>query len=59
MSDGGRSPIPDEIVPRSLTLQGIVESFADLQSLFADAEPATRHRIVQALFEQGRGPRTE
>ncbi len=49
MSDGGRSPIPDEIVPRSLTLQGMVESLADLQSLFADAEPATRHRIVQAL----------
>jgi hypothetical protein len=52
MSDGGRSPIPDEIVPRSLTLQGIVESFADLQSLFPAAEPATQHRIVQALFEQ-------
>jgi hypothetical protein len=27
-------------------------SFADLQSLFPAAEPATQHRIVQALFEQ-------
>ena len=35
-----------------LTSREIAESLADLQGLFADAEPATRHRIVQALFEQ-------
>jgi hypothetical protein len=36
----------------SVTSREIAESLADLQSLFADAEPATKHRIVQALFEQ-------
>ncbi len=30
----------------------MAESLADLQGLFLGAEPATRHRIVQALFEQ-------
>jgi DNA invertase Pin-like site-specific DNA recombinase len=35
-----------------ITSREIAESLADLQRLFADAEPATRHRIVQALFEQ-------
>jgi hypothetical protein len=35
-----------------MTSQGIAESLADLQTLYADAEPATQHRIVQALFEQ-------
>jgi len=35
-----------------VTSQGIAESLADLQTLYADAEPATQHRIVQALFEQ-------
>ena len=34
------------------TSHEIAESLADLQSLFLDAEPATQHRIVQALFEQ-------
>ncbi len=32
--------------------QDVAESLSDLQSLFADAEPLTRHRIVQALFEK-------
>ena len=36
----------------SLSSREIAASLADLQSLFADAEPATQHRIVQALFEQ-------
>ncbi len=36
----------------SLTSIEIVDSLRDLQSLFADAEPATQHRIVAALFEQ-------
>jgi DNA invertase Pin-like site-specific DNA recombinase len=36
----------------SLTMQGVAESLADLQALYTDAEPATKHRIVQALFEQ-------
>ena len=35
-----------------VTSQGIAESLADLQTLYADAEPVTQHRIVQALFEQ-------
>jgi hypothetical protein len=35
-----------------LTSREIAESLADLQTLFADAEPTTKHRIVQALFEQ-------
>jgi hypothetical protein len=35
-----------------LTSREIAASLADLQGLFADAEPATQHRIVQALFEQ-------
>ena len=35
-----------------MTSQGIAESLADLQTLYTDAEPATQHRIVQALFEQ-------
>jgi hypothetical protein len=35
-----------------MTSSEIAASLADLQSLFADAEPATQHRIVQALFEQ-------
>ena len=30
----------------------VAAALGDLQALFADAEPATRHRIVQALFEQ-------
>jgi hypothetical protein len=30
----------------------IATSLGDLESLFANAEPATRHRIVAALFEQ-------
>jgi hypothetical protein len=34
------------------TAQSVAESLANLQTLFADAEPLTRHRIVQALFEQ-------
>lgn len=38
--------------PASLTMQGVAESLADLQTLYADAEPVTKHRIVQALFEQ-------
>ena len=41
-------------IPR-LTSGEIAESLADLQSLFTDAEPATKHRIVQALFEQNGG----
>jgi DNA invertase Pin-like site-specific DNA recombinase len=36
----------------SLTSGEIAASLRDLQSLFADAEPATQHRIVAALFEQ-------
>ena len=32
------------------TYQTIVEG--DLKSLFADAEPVTQHKIVQARFEQ-------
>jgi hypothetical protein len=36
----------------SLTSAQIAASLRDLQSLFADAEPATQHRIVAALFEQ-------
>jgi hypothetical protein len=36
----------------SLTSHEIAASLADLQGLFADAEPTTQHRIVQALFEQ-------
>jgi hypothetical protein len=32
--------------------QDVAESLSDLQSLFADAEPLTQHRILQALFEQ-------
>jgi DNA invertase Pin-like site-specific DNA recombinase len=36
----------------SVTAREIAESLADLQTLFVDAEPATRHRIVQALFER-------
>ena len=36
----------------SLSMQGVAESLADLQTLYADAEPMTKHRIVQALFEQ-------
>jgi hypothetical protein len=39
-------------VAPSVTAQEIAQSLADLQSLFADAEPVTKHRIVQALFEQ-------
>jgi hypothetical protein len=35
-----------------VTAQGIAESLADLNTLYADAEPATQHRIVQALLEQ-------
>ena len=35
-----------------LTYHEVAESLADLQCLFADAEPATQHRIMQALFEQ-------
>ena len=35
-----------------MTAREIAESLADLQTLYADAEPATKHRIVQALFEQ-------
>jgi DNA invertase Pin-like site-specific DNA recombinase len=35
-----------------MTSHEIAESLADLQGLFAAAEPATQHRIVQALFEQ-------
>jgi hypothetical protein len=34
------------------TAQSVADSLADLQNLFADAEPLTRHRIVQALFEK-------
>jgi hypothetical protein len=36
----------------SLTSQEVAESLADLRLLFADAEPLTKHRIVQSLFEQ-------
>ena len=36
----------------SLTPGEIAASLRDLQSLFGDAEPATKHRIVAALFEQ-------
>ena len=35
-----------------MTAREIAESLADLQTLYADAEPVTQHRIVQALFEQ-------
>ena len=35
-----------------MTAREIAESLADLQTLYTDAEPATKHRIVQALFEQ-------
>jgi hypothetical protein len=35
-----------------VTAREVAESLADLQSLFADAEPVTQHKIVQALFEQ-------
>ena len=34
------------------TTQSVAESLTDLQSLFADAEPLTQHRIVQALSEK-------
>jgi hypothetical protein len=54
----GRRQVADPRRDRAaLTLQGIVESLADLQSLVADAEPSTRHRIVQALRQFGRGER--
>ncbi len=39
-------------VAAPVTMQGVAESLADLQTLYADAEPVTKHRIVQALFEQ-------
>jgi hypothetical protein len=39
-------------VGSSLISGEIAASLRDLQSLFADAEPATQHRIVAALFEQ-------
>lgn len=35
-----------------MTPHEIADFLADLQSLFAGAEPATQHRVVQALFEQ-------
>jgi hypothetical protein len=35
-----------------LTSVEIASSLRELQSLFADAEPATQHRIVAALFKQ-------
>lgn len=35
-----------------MTSHEIAESLADLQGLFAAAEPVTKHSIVQALFEQ-------
>jgi DNA invertase Pin-like site-specific DNA recombinase len=34
------------------TAQSVAESLADIQTLFAGAEPLTRHRIAQALFER-------
>ena len=39
-------------VASCMTAREIAESLADLQTLYADAEPVTQHRIVQALFEQ-------
>ena len=54
----GRRQVADPRRDRAaLTLQGIVESLADLQSLVADAEPSTRHQIVQTLRQTGRGER--
>ena len=49
--DGEASEAQVMDTPR-VTSSEIAESLADLQTLFADAEPATKHRIVQALFEQ-------
>jgi hypothetical protein len=37
---------------RSVSPKEVVAELGNLQALFANAEPATRHRIVQALFEQ-------
>ena len=37
--------------PRT-TFREVAKSLVNLQRLFADAEPAAQHRIVQALFEQ-------
>ncbi len=36
-----------------LTEQSVAESLADLQSLFADAEPVTQYRIALALYKPG------
>jgi len=35
-----------------ITSRDIADSLANIQSLYAEAEPATKHRILQALFEQ-------
>jgi DNA invertase Pin-like site-specific DNA recombinase len=35
-----------------LTFREVAEALADLRSLFADAEPATQHRIAEALFDR-------
>ncbi len=37
---------------RPVSAAEVVTDLGNLQALFANAEPATRHRIVQALFEQ-------
>lgn len=39
-------------VTRPVTPPNVAEPLADLQALFADAEPLTKHRILQALFEK-------
>jgi hypothetical protein len=38
--------------PPRVTSHEIAESLADLRSLFGDAEPATQHRIAEALFDR-------
>lgn len=35
-----------------MTAREIADSLANVQSLFMDAKPVTRHRILQALFEK-------
>jgi hypothetical protein len=40
------------VVTTPVTPLNVAESLADLKTLFADAEPLTKHRIVQALFEK-------
>ena len=48
----GRSRISAVLSSVRVTSSEIARALTDLKSVFSDAEPATKHRIVQALFEQ-------